>query len=144
MMGPDLFLGALLLLAAGWDLATRRIPNPLVLVGLMLGLATGLQAGGAAGLGWGLLGAGLAFALTFPQWALKWMGGGDAFLGPLALLDVLLLSTAANGLLALGMMALRFAGRALQRELITDARLPMAVAIFMGFAVARAYPILAA
>ena len=67
-----------------------------------------------------------------------------AFLGPLALLDVLLLSTAANGLLALGMMALRFAGRALQRELITDARLPMAVAIFMGFAVARAYPILAA
>ncbi|MCB9743155.1 MAG: prepilin peptidase [Alphaproteobacteria bacterium] len=142
----------MLLLAAGWDLATRRIPNPLVLVGLMLGLATGLQAGGAAGLGWGLLGAGLAFALTFPQWALKWMGGGDAklfmvvgaFLGPLALLDVLLLSTAANGLLALGMMALRFAGRALQRELITDARLPMAVAIFMGFAVARAYPILAA
>ncbi|MCB9744420.1 MAG: prepilin peptidase [Alphaproteobacteria bacterium] len=152
MMSPALFLGLLLLIAAGWDLASRRIPNPLVLVGLLLGTSSGFLAGGLEGVGWSLLGALLAFGLTFPQWMFRWMGGGDAklfmvvgaFLGPLALVDVLLYATAANGLLALGMMALRAAGRAFNRELVTDARLPMAVAIFAGFIAAEAYPVLAA
>ena len=45
----ELALGALLLTAAGWDIAYRRIPNLLVVFGLVLGLVLRLVAGTLTG-----------------------------------------------------------------------------------------------
>lgn len=70
-------LVALLLLAVAFDLRQRRIPNGLVLAGLAAGLAVHLWGGG----GWGLLnalgGSLLLLGLTFPLFALGWLGAGD-------------------------------------------------------------------
>lgn len=79
-------LAALLLAAAAWDLRRRRVPNALVLYGLLLGLALqvlaptgpGLLQGGGLGLGGALLGAGAALALGLPLWGLRLLGAGDA------------------------------------------------------------------
>lgn len=67
---------ALLLLAVVFDVRQRRIPNGLVLAGLAAGLAVHLGGGG-----WGLLnaigGSLLLLGLTFPLFALGWLGAGD-------------------------------------------------------------------
>lgn len=66
-----------LLLAAREDLRTRRIPNVLVVVGLMLALATRtfLEGGpGAISVVTGML---LAGGLLLPAWLLGWTGAGD-------------------------------------------------------------------
>jgi len=142
-----LLLGAVLLIAAGWDVAQRRIPNPLVLCGLLLGPALAAYESGSQVLI--LCGAGftLATALTFPQWMLKWMGGGDAklfmvvgaTLGPWPLLNAMVWSMAANGVLALLMVLLKKASPMLNRDV--DTRLPMAVAIAVGTGIGVAYPV---
>ena len=54
---PVAALWVLVGIAAVWDLAERRIPNSLVLTGLLLGAAFMTQAGGLAGLGQSFLGA---------------------------------------------------------------------------------------
>lgn len=68
---------ALLVLAVVSDVRQRRIPNGLVLAGLAAGLAVHLWGGG----GWGLLsalgGSLLLLGLTFPLFALGWLGAGD-------------------------------------------------------------------
>jgi prepilin peptidase CpaA len=147
--GP-LALGLVLIVSAGWDLAKRRIPNPLILFGLLLGLGLGLLLGGLKGLGFALLGVLVAFALTFPQWAVRWMGGGDAklmmvvgaFMGPLGAVSALVYATCVHGLVALTMLLLRGVGRRLGRELLQDPRAPMAVAITVGAALAFRYPLI--
>lgn len=142
-----LLLGAVLLIAAGWDVAQRRIPNPLVLCGLLLGPALAAYESGSQVLI--LCGAGfaLATALTFPQWMLKWMGGGDAklfmvvgaTLGPWPLLNAMVWSMAANGVLALLMVVIKKASPMLGRSV--DTRLPMAVAIAVGTGIGVAFPV---
>ena len=142
-----LLLGAVLLIAAGWDVAQRRIPNPLVLCGLLLGPALAAYESGSQVLI--LCGAGfaLATALTFPQWMLKWMGGGDAklfmvvgaTLGPWPLLNAMVWSMAANGVLALLMVLIKKASPMLGRSV--DTRLPMAVAIAVGTGIGVAFPV---
>ena len=142
-----LLLGAVLLTAAGWDVAQRRIPNPLVLCGLLLGPALAAFEGGSATLVTSLLGFGLAIALCFPQWAMKWMGGGDAklfmvvgaTLGPWALLSALVYALAANGLVAAILLALKRFGPLV--GIVIDPRVPMAVAIAAGTALAVASPL---
>ena len=143
-----LLLGAVLLIAAGWDVAQRRIPNPLVLCGLLLGPALVAFEGGTHALIPCLAGFALATAISFPQWMLKWMGGGDAklfmvvgaTLGPLPFLSAVVYSLAANGVLAVVMLALKKLGPYVGRSI--DTRLPMAVAIAAGTALAVAYPLL--
>src|SRR5579864_198684 len=69
--------------AAVYDLKFRRIPNRLVLVGLVLGIGLNPILYEWMGLGWwdGLklsgLGLGLAFLIYFPLYLLRAMGAGD-------------------------------------------------------------------
>ena len=83
-------LGGIMIAALVWDLVRRRIPNALVIAGLVLGAGVRFLVSDASVIQ-GLLGAGLALALTFPLFALRAMGGGDVklftvagmFLGPM-------------------------------------------------------------
>lgn len=103
-----LVLFALVGLAAIWDAVQRRIPNPLVLTGLVAGGALKTQASGLPGLGSSLLGAGVALALLIVPFALRRMGGGDvkismvcgAFLAWNGAVHVVLIATLIHGLVA--------------------------------------------
>jgi len=115
MSGLEIILLCLVVQAAASDLAWRRIPNVLVLAGLLLALALHWRLGGApALLASGLAGAGAGLLLFLPFYALGGMAGGDvklaamagAFLGPPQALQFALLSWLAGGLLALAWRAL--------------------------------------
>jgi prepilin peptidase CpaA len=73
----QLVLAAVAVVAGVWDLRTRRIPNWLVLTGLLLGFLLN----GFLFLGPGLvrsaLGFGLALLIYFPMYLLRGMGAGD-------------------------------------------------------------------
>ncbi len=98
---------AMVVLAAGIDVGTRRIPNVLTVTGFVIALALrGL-------VGWdplvaGLAGAGLGFVVSVPLFLLGGMGGGDvklltavgAFLGPQQLFVALLATALVGGLMA--------------------------------------------
>lgn len=113
-------LGALLLLAAASDLAARRIPNALVVAGLVLAAAVhaaALAAGErplagasiAAPLA-GLLAGGVAL---LPMYLLRGCAAGDvklmamagAFLGAAVALEAVLATLVAGGVLSLAMLA---------------------------------------
>jgi prepilin peptidase CpaA len=116
---PGLCLLVLLLLAAWHDVRSRRIPNKLVLAGMLLGLAlqalyprgAGLFAApvGSIGIAASLGGLALALGLLFPFYALRLMGAGDvklmamvgAWLGPAPVSGAILLTLVAGGVLAL-------------------------------------------
>jgi prepilin peptidase CpaA len=103
-------LAAIMIAAMTWDLVRRRIPNLLVIAGLVMGAGIRFLVGDAS-LVQGLFGAGLALALTFPLFALRAMGGGDVklfsvvgmFLGPMGFFLALLVSAVAGG--AIGVLA---------------------------------------
>ena len=116
---PGILLGILLLLAVSYDIKTRLIPNKIVFSGSLIGIAfntlinpgTGLFSESFGGLGILMSIAGLAIGLIImlPFYALHVMGAGDAklmamigaFIGPLPIIKVALLSMVAGGLLAL-------------------------------------------
>lgn len=121
---------AALLGAALWhDLRTRRIPNGLVLLGTVAGIALHASLAPGAGLfeepfgGLGLLpslaGSAIGLALLLPMYLLRALGAGDvklmamcgAFLGPQATLEAVLLTLLSGGVLAL---AAALAGRRLR------------------------------
>jgi prepilin peptidase CpaA len=101
---------ALAVVAAVWDLKTRRIPNALTFGAALLAIVAHGYAGGISGAGWSIAGwlAGVAFFL--PLFALGGMGAGDvkllaalgAWLGPGAVVWVALFSLIAGGVLGLG------------------------------------------
>src|SRR4051812_45965159 len=70
-------LGILILAAAGYDIRYRRIPNWLVLAGIVIGFAWNLYSSGWSGLGHAAAGLGLGFALYFPLYLLRARGAGD-------------------------------------------------------------------
>lgn len=80
-----LILATLLLAAMACDLLWRRIPNMLVLYGMLLGLAfqtlapagRGLLQDGGLGPAAALLGAAAGLALFVPLYALRMLGAGD-------------------------------------------------------------------
>lgn len=99
---------ALAVLAAWWDIRTRRIPNALTLTGFVVAL--GLRAlGGFDEVTAGLLGALVAFGVSVPLFVVRGLGAGDvklltacgAFLGPGRLLNALLITAIVGGLMAL-------------------------------------------
>lgn len=114
-----ILLTFLLGLALCYDVTQRRIPNWLVLAGLLAGaicslvapLETGSQAfpGSGIGLSKSLLGALTGFSIMLPLYILRAMGGGDvklmaaigAFLGPMQVLGAALLTFVAGGVLSL-------------------------------------------
>ncbi len=59
------------------DLRRHRIPNLLILVGLVLGLLSQTYSGGVSGLGDGLLGLLIGFGMFLPMYALGGMAAGD-------------------------------------------------------------------
>jgi prepilin peptidase CpaA len=111
-------LAALMLFASWRDLRTRRIPNKLILAGLVVGLSlqyliprgSGLfsQDPGGLGLVEGCAGTAIGLLMLLPAYAMGAMGAGDvklmamvgAFLGPYGVVGAALLSMLAGGVLA--------------------------------------------
>jgi Flp pilus assembly protein protease CpaA len=110
MSGLEIILLCLVFQAAASDLAWRRIPNALVLAGLLLALVLQWRMGGpGALLARYLGGAGVGFLLFLPMYALGGMAAGDvklaamagSFVGPWQAFQLVLLSALAGGVLAL-------------------------------------------
>ncbi|WP_394559733.1 prepilin peptidase [Aquipseudomonas alcaligenes] len=76
MLTAALLLG-LLVIAVVSDIRRHRIPNWLILVGLLVAAALQLYAGGIGGLGNMLLGMLIGFGLFIPLYALGGMAAGD-------------------------------------------------------------------
>ncbi|MDX1805040.1 MAG: prepilin peptidase [Alcanivorax sp.] len=113
---PTSFVAVVLLIpAVYYDLVERRIPNALIGLGLIVGLAAVFSEAGWQAIPEHLLAAFLAFSISLPFWFLGWMGAGDVkfvmVLGlPLGLgsVFVFLANTALCGLLlALACLALK-------------------------------------
>lgn len=108
-------VAALAVAAAIYDLRFRRIPNWLVAAGLVAGSAMGSFFRGGQGLRASLLGAGLAFAIYLPLFALRAMGAGDlklmaaigAFTGPSNWIAIFAITAILGGLLALALLLYR-------------------------------------
>ena len=133
-------LWALVVIAATWDVWKRKIPNALILAGLILGLAFQFQAGGMDAVTTGIGAAGLALVLLIGPFALHVMGGGDvklamvcgAFTDWKTILEIILVGTVIHGVLALLTLLARRIARARGTQLPDRAQVPHAV----GFAVA--------
>jgi prepilin peptidase CpaA len=117
-----ILLVCLLATALAYDIRTRRIPNWLVVAGLIAGVACSLFSlqgtaigsssfvfDGFGGLSTSLLGAVIGLILLLPLYFLRAMGAGDvklmaaigAFLGPLQITGAVLLTFIAGGVLSL-------------------------------------------
>jgi prepilin peptidase CpaA len=109
-------LPLLLVIAAGWDLASFTIPNFLSLALLaafaMFAVAAGLT---FTAIGWHLLAGLLGLSIGFTLFALGYIGGGDAklfavvvlWLGFKDLMPYALLASLFGGVLTLGIVLLR-------------------------------------
>ena len=107
-------LFTLLIVAAVSDVHRHRIPNWLTLSGLAFGLlySAFVPFWGHHGFLWSLGGAGIGFGVMFPMWLLRLTGAGDvklmamvgAFVGPFGALCAALLTFAAGGVLAIGVL----------------------------------------
>ncbi len=108
-------LGILILVAAGYDIRYRRIPNWLVLAGIVTGFAWNTFSSGLSGLGHAAAGLGLGFALYFPLYLLRARGAGDvkllaavgAIVGPGNCFWVFLLTAVLGGIIAMLMLLVR-------------------------------------
>jgi prepilin peptidase CpaA len=116
----QILLGILVAAAAIYDIRFRRIPNWLVLAGIVAGVAWNVYSSGWSGLGRGAAGLGLGFALYFPLWLVRARGAGDvkllaavgAITGPGNCFLIFLLTAILGGIIAL--MLLMFRGRVRQ------------------------------
>jgi prepilin peptidase CpaA len=116
---PPVVLQVILLLivclAAIYDLRYRRIPNWLVLTGLLLGLGANTFLFEWAGLQRSLIGLGVAFLVYFPLYLLRGMGAGDvklmaavgAIVGWADWFGIFFLTAIVGGLAALALLATR-------------------------------------
>ncbi|HTA47324.1 MAG TPA: prepilin peptidase [Bryobacteraceae bacterium] len=73
----QVLLGILIATAAVFDIRFRRIPNWLVLAGIIVGLSWNVYSSSWSGLGRGAEGLGLGFILYFPLYLLRARGAGD-------------------------------------------------------------------
>lgn len=150
-----LFVIALVIAAAAFDLHSRRIPNVLILLGLVAAVPVQWIAhGGTAGLSLGLQGLAAGIAVMLPFYLLRAFGAGDAklmgaigaFVGPSAVLLIALATFTVGGLWALLLVVqrrqLRHAGNSLflmctsleqhKTQTTSLGRLPYGVAIALG------------
>ena len=120
--------------AAALDVRTRRIPNALVLVGLMLGLGI---ASFEASLTTALSGAAVALGVGIVPFALRALGGGDVkasivvglFVGPTGVLKALLLTALLCGAYAsVWWLVQRY--RAFKQPSTLPVALPLALAVW--------------
>ena len=113
----QILLGILVAIAAAYDIRYRRIPNWLVLVGIIAGFGLNLYLSSGPGLLRAAEGFGLGFILYFPLYLLRARGAGDvkllaavgAITGPGNCFWVFLLTAVLGGLIAL--VWLMIAGR---------------------------------
>ena len=113
-----LIVVAALLAGAGYDVVTRRIPNNLVLAGLVAAFAAAGAAGGNAALGLAVVAAAIAFVIGFGAFAVGAFGGGDAkflmvgaaFVGLPQMASYLMAVALLGGLLAIMAVVRRRAG----------------------------------
>lgn len=102
-------LAVLVLIAAFFDIRTRKIPNQLTVGGLLAGLVLHAGLGGWTGLRTALLGAGLGLLVFLPPYLLRGTGAGDvklmgavgALAGPLNTFGIFLLTALFGGILAI-------------------------------------------
>lgn len=95
--------------AAWWDVRSYRIPNVLVMLGLVLGILLRVRLGGLAGLLVAVEGLAVGLAVLLPLYLLRIMGAGDVklmgmvgvFLGPMDVLGALLGTLLIGGVLAI-------------------------------------------
>lgn len=112
-----IFLEVLVILAAIWDVRTRRIPNWLTLSGVVLGVALNTFLFEINGLWFSLKGLGVAFGVYFLLYLLHAMGAGDVKLmaavgaaaGPGNWLGILVLTSVAGAVA--GILLVAFKGR---------------------------------
>jgi prepilin peptidase CpaA len=110
-----ILLGILVAVAAVFDIRYRRIPNWLVMAGIVAGMAWNVVAPGGYGLGRSAAGLGLGFALYFPLYLLRARGAGDvkllaavgAITGPRNCFWIFLLTAILGGLIALVLSMVR-------------------------------------
>jgi prepilin peptidase CpaA len=113
----QILLGILVAIAAVFDIRYRRIPNWLVLSGIIAGLAWNVSTSGWSGLGRSAEGLGLGFILYFPLYLVRARGAGDvkllaavgAVAGPGNCFWIFLLTAVLGGIIAL--ILLTFRGR---------------------------------
>src|SRR5215468_2765914 len=106
--------GACLLGLASYDVRSRRIPNPWVLVLALAGIGARALALGPGAIVTGAVGMLVGAALLLLPFALGWMGGGDvkllaaagAWLGPVHVIEAALVGLVLGGVWA-GALALR-------------------------------------
>lgn len=118
---------AVLLGVTVWhDAKYQRIPNGAVLAGVVVGLSLSMLPGGV-GIGDSLLGMCLGLAFLLPFYAIGAMGAGDvklvaaigAFTGASGVLEVVLFTLAAGGLMAIAWAAARGSLRSVLANLHT-------------------------
>ena len=105
----EILLGILVGIAAVYDIRYRRIPNWLVLAGIIAGFAWNSLSSGASGLGRAAAGLGLGFILYFPLYLIRGRRAGDvkllaavgAITGPGNVFWVFLLTAILGGAIAL-------------------------------------------
>src|SRR5579863_9789907 len=105
----QILLGILVAIAAVFDIRYRRIPNWLVLAGIVVGLAWNTFASGLPGLLHSLEGLGLGFILYFPLYLIRARGVGDvkllaatgAITGPGNIFVICILTAILGGIIAL-------------------------------------------
>lgn len=122
----QILLGILVLIAAAFDIRYRRIPNWLVLAGIVVGLGFNVYDSGWAGLLRAAEGLGLGFILYFPLYLIRARGAGDvkllaavgAITGPGNCLWIFLSTAILGGIIAVLVLLVR--GR-LQRTLFNVA-----------------------
>ena len=113
--GGQILLGILVAIAAVYDIRYRRIPNWLVLAGILVGFAWNIFSLSGLGPGRAAAGLGLGFILYFPLWLLRARGAGDvkllaavgAITGPGNCFLVFILTAILGGVIALVMLLMR-------------------------------------
>lgn len=130
-MAIDLILNSVIALAIFFDLRERRIPNWLILLGLVGGVSLNVFSYGTHGAYQSVLGFLLAIALFIVPFALGWMGAGDvklfaaigAVLGLRLLPRVVFYAVVAAGAMALISVALGRTNSGSFRNLWSDCKL---------------------
>jgi prepilin peptidase CpaA len=111
----QILLGIVVAIAAAFDIRYRRIPNWLVLAGIIAGFAWNSSVSGWSGLGRSAEGLGLGFILYFPLYLIRARGAGDvkllaavgAITGPGNVVWIFLLTAVLGGIIALVMLMFR-------------------------------------
>lgn len=111
----QILLGILVAIAAVFDIRYRRIPNWLVLAGIIVGFSWNVYSSGWSGLLRAAEGLGLGFILYFPLYLIRARGAGDvkllaavgAVTGPGNCFLIFILTAILGGLIALILLLIR-------------------------------------